>query len=218
MRPIYLISKTPYDGVIHIPILAISFFKPNIDFTRYQGIILTSKQSLIALEQYDVHWKTLRCICVSEGTAEAARKAGVLDLYVGDGYGRSIPELMARENLKGRWLYVRPTVIASDWMKGVNSEITIDEAILYETACNEQSVGREIDPGGVLIFTSPSSVECFSKWYPILPTHFVVAIGKTTQKALPKGVTSQLSLETSVASAVDLARLIALEDKNSSPF
>ncbi|MBD3798976.1 uroporphyrinogen-III synthase [Sulfuricurvum sp.] len=209
MRPIYLISKTPYEGVIHIPILTISFFKPDIDFTRYDGIILTSKHSLIALERYDIQWEKLQCICVSEGTADAARQAGVLNLHIGDGYGRSIPELMGRKNLKGRWLYVRPKVIASNWMKMVNPQIIIDEAILYETTCNEKSAEIKIDDAGVLIFTSPSSIECFLKYYTLLPTHSVVTIGKTTRDAFKEVNEVSISPKPSIASAVECARKIA---------
>lgn len=209
MRPIYLISKTPYEGVIHIPILTITFFKPDIDFTLYQGIILTSKQSIIALEQYSSTWKKLPCICVSEGTAEAARQAGALTLHVGDGYGRSIPALMTREKLSGKWLYVRPKVVASDWMKRVSSEIAIDEATVYETTCNDESAGMQIDENGVLIFTSPSSIECFLKYYTVLPSHTIVAIGKTTSDAFNGGKEVAISPEPSIASAVQFARKIA---------
>ncbi|MBD3810188.1 MAG: uroporphyrinogen-III synthase [Sulfuricurvum sp.] len=209
MRPIYLISKTPYEGVIHIPILTISFFKPDIDFSRYDGIILTSKQSLIALEHYDIQWEKLECICVSEGTADAARQAGAVNFHIGNGYGRSIPELMGQENLQGRWLYVRPKVIASEWIKMVNPQIIIDEVVLYETTCNEESVGIEIDEEGVLIFTSPSSIECFLKHYTILPSHSVVTIGKTTRDAFKEAQEVSISPEPSIASAVECARKIA---------
>ncbi len=210
LRPIYLISKTPYNGVIHIPILTISFFKPDIDFTRYQGIILTSKQSLVALKQYDFHWERLRCICVSEGTAEAARQAGAHNLYVGNGYGQSIPEVMKRESLEGRWLYLRPKVIASEWVDvSLSNGIMIDEAVVYETTCNKEASGLHIEDNGVLIFTSPSSIECFSKWYKILPTHSVVAIGKTTAKLFETAKEVHISPETSIPSAIKLAREIA---------
>lgn len=209
LRPIYLISKTPFEGVNHIPILTITFFKPDIDFTLYEGVVLTSKQSIIALEQYTPEWKKLPCICVSEGTAEAARQEGVSNLHIGDGYGRSIPDLMVQKKLKGRWLYVRPKVVASDWMKRVSSEITIDEAIVYETTCNEESAGMQIAEDGVLIFTSPSSIECFLKYYTLLPSHSIVTIGKTTCDAFKTTQTVLISPEPSIASAVKFAQKIA---------
>ena len=210
MRPIYLISKTPYKGVIHIPILTITFLTPTIDFSHYNGIILTSKQSLIALQHYTFSWDKLQCICVSEPTAEAARKTGAHNLYVGNGYGQSIPEVMKRESLEGRWLYLRPKVIASEWVDVARSNgIMIDEAVVYETTCNQEASGVHIEENGVLIFTSPSSIECFSQWYKILPTHSVVAIGKTTAKLFETAKEVHISPEASIPSAIKLAREIA---------
>ena len=81
--------------------------------------------------------------------------------------------------------------------------------IIYETTCNEEIKEIKIAPNGVLIFTSPSSVVCFNKKADILPTHDVIVIGKTTQKALPKGVESLLSDQTTIMSCVDMARQIA---------
>lgn len=213
MRPIYLISKTPYEGVIHIPILTITFLTPLIDFTRYQGIIITSKQSLIALENYTFSWEKLGCICVSEGTAEAARKAGAVEVYVADGYARSIPEVMQRESLGGRWLYVRPRVIASEWVERTASlGVELDEAVVYETTCNEDAGGMKIEENAILVFTSPSSIECFGKYYAILATHSIVAIGRTTRDAFKGAKEVWISPDTSISSAIELARKIAANE------
>ncbi|MDX9967374.1 MAG: uroporphyrinogen-III synthase, partial [Sulfuricurvum sp.] len=60
MRPVFLVSKTPYPGVIHIPVLSIRFLTPPIDFSQYDGIVFTSKQGIEALHNYDVEWKELQ--------------------------------------------------------------------------------------------------------------------------------------------------------------
>lgn len=219
MRPIYLISKTPYPGVVHIPILAIRFLTPEIDFSRYEGIVLTSKQGVEALRNYSVEWEKLSCICVSEPTAEYARAAGAQKVESGSGYGVSIPDLLSAHKRSGRWLYLRPEKVASSWVDEARRRgFAIDEAIVYQTLCNPDAAAEPIDENAVLIFTSPSGIACFLQKRPILPTYKIVAIGTTTQKALPKGMESSLSEETSVASAVELARQIASEDENSSPF
>lgn len=210
MRPVYLISKTPYEGVIHIPLLTISFLNPVIDFTQYEGIILTSKQAILALEKYHLDWNTLKCICVSESTAVAAREAGAVDVECGDGYGVSIPSVLKTKKRYGKWLYLRPKIIASEWVEYARSEgFTIDEVIVYETICNESAANYPISEEGILIFTSPSSIRCFLQNYRIFPTQDVVVIGTTTQNALPIEVASYLSSTTSVEAAVDLARQIA---------
>lgn len=210
MRPIYLISKTPYAGVIHIPILTISFLQPSIDFDRYQGLILTSKQALLALNQYTFSWEKFQCICVSEGTAEAARQSGAVNVEAADGYGASIPALLQTKEEKGKWLYVRPKVIASDWIERARNEgFEIDEAIVYETTCNDEARDYAIEKDAVLVFTSPSSIDCFCASYPIHSTYSIVAIGKTTRAAFKNAKEVHVSPQTSVASAIELARKIA---------
>jgi uroporphyrinogen-III synthase len=210
LRPIYLISKTPHPGVIHIPILTISFLKPVIDFTRYDGIILTSKQAVLALEDYTIDWGRLQCICVSEGTADAAREAGASHVAVGDGYGTSLLALLKSKGRSQRWLYLRPKVIATEWVEAARTEgIWIDEAIVYETTCNKEARGISIASNAILVFTSPSSIACFCASYSILPTHSIVAIGKTTRDAFSNAKEVLVSPKTSVASAVELAQNIA---------
>ena len=219
MRPIYLISKTPYPGVIHIPVLSIRFLTPDIDFSDYEGVILTSKQGVEALRRYDVPWDKLGCICVSEPTAVYARSAGAQNVETGSGYGTSIPDILGSRLRHGKWLYLRPEKVASFWVEEARARgFLIDEAIVYETRCAEGELPEPVDERGVLIFTSPSSIECFLQKSPILPTHRVIAIGKTTKKALPEGTESLMCEETSVASAVELARKITQMDENSSPF
>ncbi|MDD2828288.1 MAG: uroporphyrinogen-III synthase [Sulfuricurvum sp.] len=219
MRPIYLISKTPYDGVIHIPILTISFLAPSIDFSQYEGVILTSKQAVLALENYKFDWNQLQCICVSEGTATLAREVGAVDVEVGDGYGESIPSVLNSKKREGKWLYLRPKVVASDWIEVAREYgYDINEVIGYETTCNPEANNFHLSQEGVLIFTSPSTIRCFIQNHSILPSHKVVVIGLTTQKALPCGIVSYLSPTMSVESAVTLARQIASENVNSSPF
>lgn len=210
MRPIYLISKTPYEGVIHIPILTIRFLSPTIDFNDYEGVIFTSKQGVLALQNYSLDWEKLGCICVSESTANTARAVGAENVEVAQGYGMSILDILCDKKRNGKWLYLRPKVIASEWVEGAREQgIEIDEAVVYESVCNEEASDFAISQEGVLIFTSPSTIRCFLQNYPIFPTQDVVVIGKTTQNALPVEVGSYLSETTSVEAAVELARQIA---------
>lgn len=194
--------------VIHIPVLSIVFLTPDIDFDLYEGIIVTSKQAAVALQFYTPHWDKLKVICVGESTASAMKELGARHVDIADGYGVSILEVLSLH--EGRWLYLRPQIIASSWPDRARElGMEIDEVTIYETTCNNDMKEIKIDESGVLIFTSPSSVNCFTKKVDILPTHDVIVIGKTTQKALPLGVKSHLSVQTSVSSCVRMARQIA---------
>ncbi len=214
MRPIYLISKTPYPGVIHLPLLSIETLNPPLDFSAYDGIVVTSKQGASALKAYPCDWSALEVVCVGEATAEEMRRLGAKRIRTAQGYGESIAGYLIGSDKK--WLYLRPEVIASSWPFSVRkSGVWLDEVVIYRTRCNDAAEPVAVEGNGVLIFTSPSSIECFLKNDHILPSHTVIVIGTTTQKALPEGVKSLLSQETSVASCVELAVQIA---HNSSPF
>lgn len=212
MRPIYLISKTSHDSasdVIHIPILSIVYLHPPIDFSRYDGIIITSKEGAKALGFYDIDWEKIDILCVGESTAQEVKILGGRNITIASGYGESLLEIL--ENHSTRWLYLRPKMIASSWpsqarMMGKK----IDEVIIYETSCNAQMKSIPIADDGVLIFTSPSSIECFLERYSFHPSHSVIVIGKTTQKALPSDIESYMADATTIDACVNKAREIAI--------
>lgn len=210
MRPVYLVSKTPYEGVIHLPVLTIRFLHPKIDFTRYDGLIFTSKQGIEALSDYPDTWKTLECVCVSDPTARYAKAKGAVRVHPAQGYGSDIPEVLKRFDPAFRWLYLRPESVASEWAETARSQgHAIDEIIVYETGCNGQYEPPKLEDDAVLIFTSPSAVNCFLERSALSSGHTLIAIGTTTHKAFPKGYDAHVSEETSLASAVELAKQLA---------
>lgn len=208
MRPIYLISKTSYSGVIHIPVLALHFFIPEIDFDPYEGVVVTSKQAAEGLKHYSPDWNKLKVICVGESTANAMKQLGAIHVETANGYGMDIANILS--SYKGKWLYLRPKMIASSWPAYAREQgLVIDEVIIYETTCNEAIDGIDIEKNAVLVFTSPSSIECFYKHTKILATHKVIVIGKTTQKALPSDIKSILSEKATVFSCIEKAHELA---------
>lgn len=216
MRPIYLISKTSYHetvGIIHIPILSIHFLTPEINFAHYDGIIVTSKQGALALRHYSPDWEKLQVVCVGDATAEAMHELGVKHIQIANGYGESILDALTCHKERQKWLYCRPKTIASSWpSRAREAGMVIDEVIIYETICNEAMEKIEIAANSVLIFTSPSSIECFKMRYEFLPTQSIVVIGKTTQNALPSGIESTLSETTSVESCIEIGLKLASRD------
>jgi uroporphyrinogen-III synthase len=64
----------------------------------------------------------------------------------------------------------------------------------------------EVSQNATLIFTSPSSIECFLKKHNFLDTQNIIVIGKTSAKKLPKGVKYTLSKETTIQSCIDLSQ------------
>ncbi len=211
MYPIYLISNTsPNDkAVIHLPMLGTSWLTPAIDFSRYDGIILTSKNGAEAMERIDAAWKTLPVICVGSATKKTAAAYGADVIETGNGYGDAIYDLIRERYAHLRWLYARPKVVASDFAERLRKAGTaIDEAVVYETVCNAEAPQPELPEEAVLIFTSPSALRCFEQRYRLLPTHTLVVIGTTTQKAAD-GHRVHVAPEPTVDACVTLAKQLA---------
>lgn len=213
IRPIYLISVTPPNdpGIIHLPILETKWLRPPIDLTRCDGIILTSKNGIEALERIDPAWKTLPVLCVGKATKRRAEELGSEVLALSDGYGDGLYDIIRTHYAQKRWLYARPKVIASDFAQRLRENgIEIEEAIVYETLCRAEKITENIADNAVLIFTSPSALECFIGRFDFSPAQEIVVIGRTTQKSL-LGRHAHVAPEPTVASCIALAKQLAKE-------
>lgn len=215
MLPILLISNTPSNdsSVTQLPLLTTKWLQPAITFGDYDGVVLTSKNGVKALERIDPSWKKLPVLCVGNATKSAAESVGAHIIDCGSGYGDDIYDLIRERHAQQRWLYARPKVAASDFAERLREAgIVIDDAVVYETVCSAQDIEAEIPDKAVLIFTSPSALHCFQSRFTILPSHTLVVIGKTTQKALA-GHQVHVAPEPAIASCVALAKQLAKEEQ-----
>lgn len=212
-RPIYLVSITLTDDpdVVHLPLLRTVWRDPDLKLTEADGIILTSKNGIEALERIAPEWKKLPVICVGKATRARAEAAGAEILAAADGYGDALYTLILERFADKKWLYARPKVVASDFASRLrDAGVAVAEAVVYETVCGADDIDMGIDDNGVLIFTSPSALHCFTRHFTLLPSHTVVAIGRTTRKAL-SGHTVHLAAEPTVNSCITLAKQLAKE-------
>ncbi len=202
---IFLFSKTPYPGVNHIPILRLDYLQVPIDFSSYDYIIATSKEVFSALDKLG-NWKSLPVLAISETTAGMAKEMNARVLDIGDGYGKSLVEIVKEKYGGLRALYPHAKVVAFDIAEALKGcSVEIDSFIVYKTSCSQVEL-PELPSDAICVFTSPSSVECFEKQYAFLPSYQIVCIGETTRCALPEGVRSMVSERTSVHSAIECAK------------
>ena len=154
--PIYLFSKTSHPDVNYIPILSTEFFQPDIDFSNYDAIVLTSKQAVTALEKISKQWTDIPVLTIADLTAAMAEKAGASVMSKGNGYGDSLADIIINGYAQKRWLYPRPEVVASDFSQKVrNAGVNLEDAIVYKTSCNAEAGRENIEDDAILIFTSP---------------------------------------------------------------
>ena len=206
-QTIYLFSKTSHPDVTHIPILNTNFLQPDIDFENYDAIVLTSKQAVTALDNISPKWKSIPALSIASKTEEMVKSAGGTLLDRGNGYGDTLDDIIATKYATLRWLYPRPKVVASNFKDRVKARgITMDDVIVYETSCNDNCSETKLPEDAILIFTSPFTIECFTKFYKFKETYQVIAIGKTTASALAKTVNYTMPNTPNVDACVSLAK------------
>ncbi len=208
--PIYLFSKTPYDDSIeYVPIIETTFYDVDIDFSKYDLIVATSKQIFGALDSIDSSWKTLGVIAISEPTAAEAVKHGADVIDMVHGYGTELREKITENYADKKILYPRAKIIATDFADNLREEnIAIEDVVIYETSCNKKLKSFELAQHAVLIFTSPSSVACFEQQFTFNEQHIIVSIGTTTQKALPRNIKIYIPEVPTIKASVQLAKTL----------
>ncbi|MCK9492437.1 MAG: uroporphyrinogen-III synthase [Sulfurimonas sp.] len=206
-RQIYLFATSKHPDAISAQSLQVCFLKPEINFSNYDHLIITSKQTIKALKQYKKEdFIDIPALCVSKKTADAYKDFGGEILDFGDGYGDNLVKFIEQKPKETKWLYLRAKSIASDFVAKCKADhYSIDEEILYVSECAKEALEIEVERDPILIFTSPSSIECFLKTHNIDNNAKVVVIGTTTAKALPKGINYEISKFTSIESCMELA-------------
>jgi len=206
-KKIYLFSISSHPNAINVNSLAITFFQPSIDFSKYDYLIITSKQSSEALKQYETqHYLDKKALCVSVASAKSYENLGASVLDIGGGYGDNLINKIKSYPKSTKWLYLRAKVVASDFVKKCKEDgYSIDEAILYESDCSQEILDVKVEDDSILIFTSPSSLNCFLKTHSISKNSKIIVIGKTTAKAVPKNREYILSHETTIDSCIEIA-------------
>ncbi len=206
-RPLYLLSKTPFEGVEHIPVITIEFLHVSLNIKQYDALIITSKQALEALEKYNPEYKDIPIIAISKPSADKARSMGAKLLHVGEGYGKDLYKIIQKEYADLKLCYARAEIIVTDFASTLRDEgVSIDDPIVYKTTCNENLGLLNLEKNAVLVFTSPSSVVCYMKNNDFYKDQKIVVIGTTTQKALPLHVKSYISQIPTVEACIKLAK------------
>jgi len=203
--PIYLLSPTPKSGVRHLPMIKFKTIPQDIDFNKFDGLIITSKQGVLALDEISCgKWKTLPVAAIGESTAKEVKNHGGKVIFIASSaYGDVLAHELALSFKGFRWLYPRPKVVVSKIAADLrNSGIEVEEKIIYETSCVQYDNTSKPCSGAVLIFTSPSVVKCFFENFSWDDSWKAVSLGKKTAAAFPKHIKTEISPTTSIDESI----------------
>jgi len=208
LKNIYLLSltKTKYSETIYSPTITINFLEKELDYSKINTLIFTSKNGVKAIDKVSKDWKDIPAISVGSKTSEEILKlSGKLLFTSQQFYGKVLTQDIIKNYSDRKFLYIRPKIVASDIVEVLqNSGIFIQETILYETVCREI---KNIRANSIIIATSPSTVNCLLK--KSIPANSIfIAIGTTTFKAIPNRFQKYIAPHQTIESCINLAKTI----------
>ena len=209
-RAIYLLSPTPKEGTIALPMIDFSITAESIDLSRSDMLIFTSKQAVVTADKIDTSWKNYPCIAIGPATKKQIEDLGGEVIYFPKSfYGETLSADIAAFFRDKKLLYLRPKEISFDSKAFLEKEgIVLQEQIIYETSCIKYTLEKKPLKGSIIIFTSPSTIHCFLKNFDWDESYTAVVIGKATKVHLPENANYVVADEPMIASCIEKAKEI----------
>ena len=206
-KKIYILSDTKISGAQNLNLLHIKYFPIDIQIDNYDAIIFTSKNSVKAINLSNISIDTKEVYSIGLGTTKALNNLGVEPIYTADSKtGNEFAILLSTKLQNKKTIFFRAKEVVSNIATTLKSNgIFIDEYITYETACAE-GVTTLLPKNSIIIFSSPSTVECFLKNFNWDDSFKAVAIGKVTLQAIPNNIEVIMSDEHTLEACVRKAK------------
>ncbi len=196
-----------------MPMIEFVTYEQEIDFSPFDALIFTSKQGVKALDEITSRkWREIPAAAIGKMTADEIKKRGGKVIFIASkAYGDTLARELVEKFGSYKWLYPRPKVVASKIVQDLRSAgVQVEERVIYETVCKSYAKGDAPERGAVLIFTSPSIVNCFLQNFEWSESYTAVAIGKKTALAFPKNIEPLISPSQSIEDTIEFAKRIAL--------
>lgn len=205
--PIYILNDKKVKWAKNLPVIKIETIQCAIDFSSYDAVIFTSKSAIYSLDSYNHDWKKKPLYVIAPQTAKAASNLGGKIKFVskekhGNEFAKELIPLLKNKKV----LYIRGSKIVSNLVEELNAnDVVCDEAIVYQTVCVEFKKKIVLPKKSAIIFSSPSTIECFLKNAIWDESYTAISIGHTTKKYFPPYITPIIAETTSLDSCVKKA-------------
>lgn len=207
-KKIYILSDKKIKYAKNIPMIDIQYIPQSIDLEKYDALIFTSKNAIHALNSMDTTWKKIPTYAIAPQSAKVIKSLGGNLAFTGKEKHGDEFAYEIREKLKEKKvLYVGGTKVVSNLLGILNkSGIDCDNVAVYKTVCKEYTKKINLPKRAIIIFSSPSTVECFLKNINWRNTFQAVSIGHTTAKYFPDYIEPHIAETTSLESCVKKAQ------------
>jgi len=212
-RDIYLLSPSPAEGTISLPMISFSIVSESLDFEGCDTLMFTSKQAVISAEKIDPNWKKYPTVAVGPATKKQIEALGGRVIYYPSTfYGKNLSRDIVRYFKEKKLLYLRPQQVSFDTKRYLeNAGVVLQEQVIYETSCLTYPQEEAPSKGAIIIFTSPSTVECFFKNFKWDESYTAVLIGDATKGALRHGMNYVVADKALIKSCIEKAKSLQQE-------
>lgn len=204
---IYILSDKKVKWAKNLPVFDIQPIKQDVDFSNYDALLFTSKNAIYSIDSFDKTWKKKPAYVIAPETAKIVRHLkGRLHFVGKEKHGDKFALEIVKKFKHQKILYIRGSEVVSDLINILNTnDIVCDELIVYKTVCKQFNKKIKLPENSTIIFSSPSTIECFFKNISWDESFKAVSIGNTTAKYFPKNITPVISDTTSLESCVKKA-------------
>ncbi len=185
---IYLLSPLKRDKTISLPMIRFETTATKIDFLDIDTLMFTSKQAVITANNIDKSWKNYSSIAIGGATkAKIEELGGEVIFYPKKFYGKELASNIKEFFSHRKILYLRPQKVSFDSRAFLEKDgINLKEQIIYKTLCKKYLSKDKPIKGATIIFTSPSTINCFFKNFSWDSSYTAILIGEATKTHLPK--------------------------------
>ncbi len=206
---IYLLSDTFHEGVVNLPQIKVTCRDIELDLLSYNALIFSSKNGVKAIDKINKKWRKIPAYAIGKPTAKAIENLDGNLVYTSNfSYGDDFAQEILPK-LKGKKvLFLRAKKVLSD-LENILKKSNIDliSKVVYETTCREKTT-KKLLKHSVIIFTSPSTANCFFNNYKWDKSYKAVCIGKVTAKALPNEISLHVSKTQTIEACITLAKTL----------
>ena len=205
---IYILSDKKVKWAKNLSLLNIEVVQQDIDFSGYDAIIFTSKNGVESLNKFNSQWKKIPTYVIAPQTAKVVKKLKGTLTFVGKSHHGDEFAYELIEHLKNKKvLFLKAEKIVSSITSILNENgVKCDEKVVYRTVFKKFKKKIELPKNSTIIFSSPSTIECFFKNILWQKSFKIISIGKTTAKYFPSYVSYNIADTTSLESCVRKAR------------
>ncbi|CAM4183419.1 uroporphyrinogen-III synthase [Campylobacter armoricus] len=207
---IYFIGNEQFDGVKTIKLNEIYFCDFSVDLERFDCLIISSKNALKSLmkskSKIDFN---IKVYAVGAKSANFAKECGFKNVkYPSKAYGKNLAYEFLAEFESQKCIYLRAKKINSGLNEYLLEEgIDLKQIIAYENIILSPKKDEiKIHHPSVFVFSAPSSVEQFLKFYSLKKEDKVVVIGESTASKLKDFANLYICKEQDLNSCIKLAK------------